>query len=80
MEKTKEELVNELFKSLTNGSDVALELGDKKIGAILSTIAVILYNNQFNLINEVFEHFRKDIFPKVRKPVLRETDAISTMN
>jgi hypothetical protein len=72
MEEAKTELAQQLFDNLSKGSDIARKLGDDRFAAILSTMAVLIYNNQQDLINELFIYFQKDLFPKVHQPISRE--------
>ncbi len=73
METVKEMLLTEqLFNNLTHGLDIAKELGDNRIAAILATMAVLLYNNQQDLINELFEYFKNDLCPRVEQPKQKE--------
>lgn len=72
MEVSKKDLAEQLFNNLSKGSDIARELGDDRFAAILSTIAVLMYNNQQNLINELFVYFQQDLFPRVEQPKSRE--------
>ena len=68
----KEYLAERLFHNLSLGSNIAGEIGDCRFQAILSTMAVLLYNNQQEQINELFEYFQKELFPKVKQPEQKE--------
>ena len=70
--KIQHELAEQLFNNLSKGSDIARELGDDRFVAILSTMSVLMYNNQQDLINEIFIHCQEEIFPRVNQPKQRE--------
>jgi len=70
--KDEQYLMDRVFDNLTLGSSFARELGDARVEAILSTIAVILYNNQQELINEMFQYFQKELFHRVNQPEQKE--------
>ena len=70
--KIQHELAEQLFNNLSKGSDIANKLGDDRFAAILSTMSVLIYNNQQDLINEIFIHFQEEIFPRVEQPKQRE--------
>jgi hypothetical protein len=72
METDKRKLAEQLFDNLSKGSDIAHELGDDRIEAILATMSVMIYNNQQELIDDAFIHFQKNIFPRVHQPISRE--------
>ena len=68
----KQYLANRVFDNISLASSFARELGDSRVEAILSTIAVILYNDQQELIDELFVYFQKELFHKVKQPEERE--------
>lgn len=68
MEVDKSKLAEQLFNNLSETSDIAHELGDDRIEAILATVSVMIYNNQQELIDEIFTYFQEEIFPKVEQP------------
>ena len=70
--KIQHDLAEQLFSNLSKGSDIARELGDDRFAAVLATLSVLIYNNQQDLINEVFTHFQEEIFPRVEQPKQRE--------
>ena len=68
MEEDKNELVNQLFKNLSEGSNIAHRLEDHRFVAVLSSMGVLLYNDQQNVLDEIFTYFQKDIISKVEQP------------
>ena len=68
MEVDKSKLAEQLFNNLSETSEISHEMEDDNLSAIFSTIYVILFNNQYELMNEIFTYFQEEIFPKVEQP------------
>ena len=59
---------DEFVICLRKCAEIAHEMEDDNLSAIFSTIYVILFNNQYELMNEIFTYFQEEIFPKVEQP------------
>ena len=70
----KKDLADKMWNHLNKAADIAKEIDDDKLCAMISTINVMIYNGQLDLMDEMFVHFRDNIFPKVRQPESRKGD------
>jgi hypothetical protein len=64
----KVKLIGQLFENLTKISDIAHKLEDVRFEAIGSALAVLIYNNQQDVITQIFEYFGNEIIPKMEQP------------